>query len=155
MAEVKVNNILTDKVDEENINDVINNANVVDEDIAKAAAEQIAKRRKEQVTQELIEVTQKCEFAVLRTVLSVRRSNKVNKRTKAYLKDLAALKDEIVNGKKPVSDWNTKSCELKRAYDKEISDIDKEIDESITKLNDIFPNSWSWRYSSLIPSNHR
>ena len=44
---------------EENIQDVIKNASVVTEDIVTAAAEEIAKKRKEQLTNELKEIVQK------------------------------------------------------------------------------------------------
>ena len=51
--EVKVADIT--KVSAENIEEVINNGSTVTEDVAKAAAEKIAKQRKEELTERHIE----------------------------------------------------------------------------------------------------
>lgn len=152
MAEKKMN-ILSEEVNGDNIQDVIANSSKVTDEIAEAAAKKIAEKRKEKLTQDLIDVVQKCEFTVSSAVLQVRRSNRTNQRVKQYLKDIAALKEEIVSGKKPVSAWNDEAYALKKQYDKDIIEIGKDIDKSLQELNEIFPNSWSWRYNDLIPGN--
>lgn len=139
---------------EENIQDVIKNASVVTEDIVTAAAEDIAKRRKEQLTNELKEIVQKCDYTVKSSVLAVRRSNRINQRNKQYLKDLSALAEDIKSGKKPTTAWDKESKELKRQLDKDLTEIGKSIDESQKELDNIFPNSWSWRYADLIPGRN-
>lgn len=154
MAEKKMN-ILSEEVNGENIQDVIANSSKVTDEIAEAAAQKIADRRKEKLTQDLIEVVQKCEFTVSSAVLQVRRSNRTNQRIKQYLKDLAALKEEIVSGKKAVSAWQEEALALKKQYDKDLIEIGNSIDKSLNDLQELFPNSWSWRYSELIPGNRR
>lgn len=153
MAEEKKMNILTEEVNGENIQDVIANSSKVTEEIAEQAAKKIAEKRKEKLTQDLIDVVQKCEYTVSCAVLQVRRSNRTNQRVKTYLKDLAALKEEIKSGKKPVSAWKKEAYELKKQYDKDLIEIGKSIDDSLKELQDIFPNSWAWRYDDLIPGN--
>lgn len=148
-------NILSEEVNGENIQDVIANSSKVTDEIAEAAAQKIADRRKEKLTQDLIEVVQKCEFTVSSAVLQVRRSNRTNQRIKQYLKDLAALKEEIVSGKKAVSAWQEEALALKKQYDKDLIEIGNSIDKSLNDLQELFPNSWSWRYSELIPGNRR
>jgi len=154
MAEKKMN-ILSEEVNGENIQDVIANSSKITEEIAEAAAQKIADKRKEKLTQDLIEVVQKCEYTVSSAVLQVRRSNRTNQRIKQYLKDLAALKEEIVSGKKAVSAWQDEALALKKQYDKDLIEIGNSIDKSLNDLQELFPNSWSWRYSELIPGNRR
>jgi hypothetical protein len=139
---------------EENIQDVIKNASVVTEDIVTAAAEDIAKRRKEQLTAELKEIVQKCDYTVKSSVLAVRRSNRINQRNKQYLKDLSALAEDIKGGKKPTTAWDKESKELKKQLDKDLTEIGRSIDESQKELDNIFPSSWTWRYGDLIPGRN-
>lgn len=151
MAEVKKMNILTEDVNGENIQDVIANSSKVTEEIAEEAAKKIAERRKEKLTRDLVNVVQKSEYTVSSAVLQVRRSNRTNQRIKQYLKDLAALKEDVVNGKKPVSAWEEEARNLKKQYDKDLIEIGKDIDKSLSELNGLFPDSWNWRYNELVP----
>lgn len=150
MAEKKMN-ILTEDVNGENIQDVIANSSKVTEEIAEEAAKKIAERRKEKLTRDLVNVVQKSEYTVSSAVLQVRRSNRTNQRIKQYLKDLAALKEDVVNGKKPVSAWEEEARNLKKQYDKDLIEIGKDIDKSLSELNELFPDSWNWRYNELVP----
>ena len=151
MAETKKMNILTEDVNGENIQDVIANSSKVTEEIAEEAAKKIAERRKEKLTRDLVNVVQKSEYTVSSAVLQVRRSNRTNQRIKQYLKDLATLKEDIVNGKKPVSAWEEEARNLKKQYDKDLIEIGKDIDKSLSELNELFPDSWNWRYNELVP----
>ncbi len=151
MAETKKMNILTEDVNGENIQDVIASSSKVTEEIAEEAAKKIAERRKEKLTKDLVTVVEKSEYTVSSAVLQVRRSNRTNQRIKQYLKDLITLKNEVVDGKKPVSAWGEEARNLKKQYDKDLIEIGKDIDKSLNELNDLFPNSWSWRYDELVP----
>ena len=151
MAETKKMNILTEDVNGENIQDVIANSSKVTEEIAEEAAKKIAERRKEKLTRDLVNVVQKSEYTVSSAVLQVRRSNRTNQRIKQYLKDLAALKEDVVNGKKPVSAWEEEARNLKKQYDKDLIETGKDIDKSQRELDDLFPDSWNWRYNELVP----
>lgn len=151
MAEVKKMNILTEDINGENIQDVIANSSKVTEEIAEEAAKKIAERRKEKLTKDLVAVVQKSEYTVSSAVLQVRRSNRTNQRIKQYLKDLAALKEDVVNGKKPVSAWEEEARNLKKQYDKDLIETGKDIDKSQRELDDLFPDSWNWRYNELVP----
>lgn len=151
MAETKKMNILTEDVNGENIQDVIANSSKVTEEIAEEAAKKIAERRKEKLTKDLVAVVQKSEYTVSSAVLQVRRSNRTNQRIKQYLKDLAALKEDVVNGKKPVSAWEEEARNLKKQYDKDLIETGKDIDKSQRELDNLFPDSWNWRYNELVP----
>lgn len=155
MAEVKKMNILTEDVNGENIQDVIANSSKVTEEIAEEAAKKIAERRKEKLTKDLVTVVQKSEYTVSSAVLQVRRSNRTNQRIKQYLKDLAVLKEDVVNGKKPVSAWEEEARNLKKQYDKDLIETGKDIDKSQRELDDLFPDSWSWKYNELVPGISR
>ena len=154
MAEKEKMNILTtEDINGENIQEVISNSSKVTEDIATKAAEKIAERRKEKLTNDLIEVVQKCEYTVSAAVLQVRRSNRTNQRIKSYLKSLSELAEDVKSGKKPVTAWDKEAREMKKQFDKDLIEIGKSIDESLRELNGIFPNSWQWRYGELVPGN--
>ena len=50
-----------------------------------------------------------------------------------------------------IRDRNDEAPALKKQFDKDLIDIDKDIDKSQNELDEIFPNSWSYRWNSLIP----
>lgn len=138
---------------EENIQDVINNLGTVTEDVLKQATEEIAKRQKEKDVEKLKEIVMKMDFIQKSTLLSQRRQKRISNRTTKYLKDMTALIDDIKAGKVSIYDFEKKSSELKRDFDKEVREIGTDIDESRNKLEEAFPNSWAYRWSSLIPGN--
>lgn len=150
MAEENKLNIFDVKNESDDIQESISNANKVTDDVVKKAAEKIAERRKEKLTNELIDVVQKCEYIEKSAALQLRRSNRVNQRMKTYMKDLHNLAEEVKSGKKPVTAWNDEAPALKKQFDKDLIDIDKDIDKSQNELDEIFPNSWSYRWNSLI-----
>lgn len=151
MAEVNKLNIFDVNNESDDIQESISNANKVTDDVVKKAAEKIAERRKEKLTNELINVVQKCEYTEKSAALQLRRINRVNQRMKTYMKDLHNLAEEVKSGKKPVTAWNDEAPALKKQFDKDLIEIDKDIDKSQNELDEIFPNSWSYRWNSLIP----
>lgn len=151
MAEENKLSIFDVNNESDDIQESISNANKVTDDVVKKAAEKIAERRKEKLTNELIDVVQKCEYTEKSAALQLRRINRVNQRMKTYMKDLHNLAEEVKSGKKPVTAWNDEAPALKKQFDKDLIDIDKDIDKSQNELDEIFPNSWSYRWNSLIP----
>lgn len=151
MAEENKLNIFDVNNESDDIQESISKANRVTDEVVKKAAEKIAERRKEKLTNELINVVQECEYTEKSAVLQLRRSNRVNQRMKTYMKDLHNLAEEVKSGKKPVTAWNDEAPALKKQFDKDLIEIDKDIDKSQNELNEIFPNSWSYRWNSLIP----
>lgn len=151
MAEENKLNIFDVNNESDDIQESISNANKVTDDVVKKAAEKIAERRKEKLTNELIDVVQKCEYTEKSAALQLRRINRVNQRMKTYMKDLHNLAEEVKSGKKPVTAWNDEAPALKKQFDKDLIEIDKNIDKSQNELDEIFPNSWSYRWNSLIP----
>ena len=151
MAEVNKLNIFDVNNESDDIQEYISKANKVTDEVVKKAAEKIAERRKEKLTNELINVVQECEYTEKSAALQLRRSNRVNQRMKTYMKDLHNLAEEVKSGKKPVTAWNDEAPALKKQFDKDLIDIDKDIDKSQNELDEIFPNSWSYRWNSLIP----
>lgn len=151
MAEENKLNIFDVNNESDDIQESISKANKVTDEVVKKAAEKIAERRKEKLTNELINVVQECEYTEKSAALQLRRINRVNQRMKTYMKDLHNLAEEVKSGKKPVTAWNDEAPALKKQFDKDLIEIDKDIDKSQNELNEIFPNSWSYRWNSLIP----
>lgn len=69
MAEVNKLNIFDVNNESDDIQESISNANKVTDDVVKKAAEKIAERRKEKLTNELIDVVQKCEYTDRKSVV--------------------------------------------------------------------------------------
>lgn len=151
MAEENKLNIFDVNNESDDIQESISKANKVTDEVVKKAAEKIAERRKEKLTNELINVVQACEYTEKSAALQLRRSNRVNQRMKTYMKDLHNLAEEVKSGKKPVTAWNDEAPALKKQFDKDLIEIDKDIDKSQNELNEIFPMSWSYRWNGLIP----
>ena len=95
MAEENKLNIFDVNNESDDIQESISNANKVTDDVVKKAAEKIAERRKEKLTNELIDVVQKCEYTEKSAALQLRRSNRVNQRMKTYMKDLKKKKKKV------------------------------------------------------------
>ena len=72
--EKKVQNEQNVNVD--NIEETIRNGAVITEDVAKAAAEKIAKQRQEELTEKLIDVTIRTEYTRKRVLLSMKKTKK-------------------------------------------------------------------------------
>ena len=60
----------------DNIEETIRNGAVITEDVAKAAAEKIAKQRQEELTEKLIDVTIRTEYTRKRVLLSMKKTKK-------------------------------------------------------------------------------
>lgn len=138
---------------DENIQEVINNLGTVTEEVLKQATEEIAKQQKEKDVEKLKSIVMKMDYIQKATLLSQRRQKRISNRTTKYLKDMTEIIENIKAGKTSIYDFDKESTELKRNFDKEVREIGNDIDASLDKLNEAFPNSWSYRWSGLIPGN--
>lgn len=136
----------TKKVDVtmDNIEEVINNGRVITEDIAKAAAEELAKQRNEKLTNETIEIYKQSEYTKLRTFLSAKKSKKVSDVKMNYLKKMTELHTDLGSGKVSLDDFRKKLAEEQNTANKLLRDIETWYSEKIDALDNQFPNCWSW-----------
>lgn len=133
---------------EENIQDVINNMGVVSEEQIKDVQAQIEKARKEKLDAKAKDILLKMDYIQKSTLLSVRRQRRSERKITDYLKSLTTVVDEIKSGKRSVSEFDTEIVKLKKQLDSDLREIGKDIDESQAKLDDLFPNSWSYRWET-------
>lgn len=133
---------------EENIQDVINNMGVVSEEQIKDVQAQIEKARKEKLDAKAKDILLKMDYIQKSTLLSVRRQRRSERKITDYLKSLTTVVDEIKSGKRSVSEFDTEIVKLKKQLDSDLREIGKDIDESQGKLDDLFPNSWSYRWET-------
>lgn len=138
---------------EENIQDVINNMGVVTEEQIKEVQEKIEKARKEKLDEKAKGILLKMEYIQKSTLLSLRRQRRCERKITDYLKAMTAVVDEIKSGKRPVTDFNNELVKLKSDLDKDLREIGRDIDESQNKLDELFPDSWNYRWetSRFIP----
>lgn len=141
---------------EENIQDVINCMGVVTEDQIKDVQEKIEKARKEKLDEKAKDILLKMDYIQKSTLLSLRRQRRSERKITDYLKAMTAIVDEIKSGKRPVTDFDSELVKLKSNLDKDLREIGNDIDESQNKLNELFPDSWNYRWgtSRFIPNKN-
>lgn len=133
---------------EENIQDVINNMGVVSEEQIKEVQAQIEKARKEKLDAKAKDILLKMDYIQKSTLLSLQRQRRSARKIADYLKSMTSVTDEIKSGKRPVTEFDTEITKLKKQLDSDLREISNDIDASQTKLDDVFPNSWSYRWET-------
>lgn len=133
---------------EENIQEVINNMGVVSEEQIKDVQAQIEKARKEKLDAKAKDILLKMDYIQKSTLLSLQRQRRSARKIADYLKSMTSVTDEIKSGKRPVTEFDTEIVKLKKQLDSDLRDISNDIDTSQTKLDDLFPNSWSYRWET-------
>ena len=149
--EVKVADIT--KVSAENIEEVINNGSTVTEDVAKAAAEKIAKQRKEELTERHIDVTLKSEYTRLATYLSMKKTDKEKEVKLNYLKKFSEKDDKLRNGGITIEDYLKDCKELYKEANNLLREVDKWYQEQQNKLLNQYPKArYDWRWDGQLLS---
>lgn len=139
----------------DNIEEVIKNGTVVTENIAKAAAEKIAKKREEDLTAKLIDATIKAEYTQKSMLLSMKKTKKEAEIKLNYLKKLTALNDKLRSGDKSLSldEYEKQIKEEVATARKLIRENEQIFEEHRSNLDNQYPGtSWSWRMTGLIIS---
>lgn len=145
--EVKVEGLNVDNVEES-----IKNGAVITEDIAKAAAEKIAKKRQEELTEKLVNITIKSEYTHKRILLSAKKTKKEADVKMNYLKKYTELHDKLKSGDKSMSvdEFEKKITEEKNTATKLLREIETWYQEQRDALDNQYPQCWSWRFSDNI-----
>lgn len=136
----------------DNIEECIRDGAVVNADIAKAAAEKIAKQRNEELTEKLIDTTIRIEYTRKRMLLTVKKSKKLTECKLNYLKKITDLHEKLKTGDKSISvdEFDKKIEEEIQTANKLIREIENWYDEQLTALNNQYPNCWSWNMKRAI-----
>lgn len=136
----------------ENIEESIRNGSVITEEIAKKAAEDIAKRRNEELTQKLIRVTQKAEYTRKRILLSAKKTKKDGDVKMGYLKKYSELHDKLTSGDKSLSleEFEKKVQEEKNTATKMLRENETWYSDQRKALDDQYPGSWSWSFGDQL-----
>lgn len=130
----------------ENIDEVINNGSTITKEIADAAAEELAKRRKEQKTRELTDIIQQADYTQKRMFLNAKKAKKIGDIKMNYLKKYTELHNRLKSGDATLSipDFRKQVEEEKKTADKLIRDVEKWFDDHCSTLSDQYPGCWSW-----------
>lgn len=135
----------------DNIEEVINNGATVNEETAKAAAEQIAKQRNEALTERLIETTLQSEYTRKATYLSMKKTDKQKEVKLNYLKKFSEKDDELRNGKISIDDYTKACAEFYKEANKLLREVDSWYDEHKEKLMNQYPKArYDWRWDSKL-----
>ncbi|MGM9531519.1 hypothetical protein [Intestinibacter sp.] len=136
----------------DNIEEVIKNGSVVTEDIAKAAAEKIAKKREEELTAKLIDATIQAEYTQKRMLLSMKKTKKEAEIKLNYLKKITELNNKLKSGDKSLSidEYNKQTEEEAATARKLIRENEQTYEDHRSSLENQYPGNWSWRMNRLI-----
>lgn len=134
-----------------NIEEVIKSGATVTEEMAKEAAEKIAKQRKEELTERLISGMQKSDYTRKRIYLAMKKTDKEKDIRTNYLKKFSEIDDDLKNGKISIDEWEKKVQEEKNTATKLLRELDNDIDEQRKALDNQYRDArWSWNYGNFI-----
>lgn len=134
-----------------NIEEVIKSGATVTEEMAKEAAEKIAKQRKEELTERLISGMQKSDYTRKRIYLAMKKTDKEKDIRTNYLKKFSEIDDDLKNGKISIDEWEKKVQEEKNTATKLLRELDNSIDEQRKALDNQYRDArWSWNYDNFV-----
>lgn len=145
--EVKVEGLTVD-----NVEDAIKNGAVITEEVAKAAAEKIAKQRQEELTEKLVNITMKSEYTHKRILISAKKTRKEGEIKMNYLKKYTELHDKLKSGDKSMSidEFEKKIREEKNQATKLLREVETWYQEQRDALDNQYPQCWSWRFNENL-----
>lgn len=129
----------------ENVEESIREGRVVTPEIAKEAAERVAKRRKEELTEELIAIATRGEYMQKHAYLTMKKTDKDAKAKREYLKKFTDIYKKLCEGGISVEEFKKQSSEEKKTCSKNIRENDNWFSEQLDALNKLYPDSWMYR----------
>lgn len=146
MAEKEVKKALS----EESIEDFVKKNDTPSEEIAKNAAEEIAKKRKEKLTQETVSCMEEAEWERQAILLDVKRSRKVSEVQKDYLKlfsndEGTGIYNKLLNGDLSVDEYRKQRRKLYQEQKEKIANVDKLYNELDSTLDKKYDRSYAYR----------
>lgn len=137
----------------ENIEEKLKAGAIVTEEIAKAAAEEIAKKRKEELTDRLIKGMKKSDYTRKKILISMKHTKKVSNIKLEYLKKFSAIDDDLKAGKISIDEYDKKIKEEYATANKLVRETDLWRDEQNKILDNQYPEArFSWNYDNLVLS---
>lgn len=134
----------------ENIEAVLKQDATVTKEIADEAAKKIAEKRKEELTNRLIDCVNKSAYIRKRTCINMRHANEIAKISVNYTKQITELDNKLNSGEISIDDFNKEIAEKKKTADKLIGESDTKKKEQIDALIEQYPNaSWEWNWRNL------
>lgn len=146
MGQQNQNPAVASKVTEENIEENIKSGVLLTPEMAKTAAENIAKRNKERLVDEMEALIQKNDYIRKQALLSLKKQRRDADAVLVYLKGLTVLATKLNEGRHDKASYDKAHEELKKAqkdslkesaaiYDGIFKDLKKQFDGYIT---------WDW-----------
>lgn len=142
--------VLQEEQQVENIEASIDKQNVLTEEAAKQAAENIAKKNKDRKVAEMENLLQRSDYTRNKQLLILRRQRKNANAAKDFLKEISALDDELKTGKLDKFAWEVKYREAYEKRAKAFKEADAAYSQYCEKLRNAFPNSWSYEWDYTL-----
>lgn len=122
-------------------------------DVAKQAAEEIAKKNKERRVEEMKQCLMKADYVKQTSLLVLRKSREEEKADKAFLTKLTELEQELKDGKHDTTSYDKRFIEARKEKKEAYAKASATYDEYANKLNQNFSNFDTWSWQRLVNSN--
>lgn len=134
---------------EDSVLEEIKAGNLLNEDVAKAAAEEIKKRNKDRNVAETVQLLQRSKYLRMRQRLILRKNKALKVAAKKFLSALSTLDDDLNLGKHTKATYDAEFKKFCKQRDKEYGEADTEFRDACTELKNGFPGyySYDWDYS--------
>lgn len=146
--EQKTAQVTNPTIDENNIEEQIKSANKMEDDIVKAAEEQIQKEKDDKKKAQMKEAILEAEYINKRELLELRKRRKESTATKEALTASKEALDELKGGKLTPREYEKKMVEVAKKKREAFDTIDKDHRELLQELKSNFPsyNCLEWEY---------
>ena len=146
--EQKTAQVTNPVIDETNIEEQIKSANKMEDDIVKAAEEQIQKEKDDKKKRQMKEAILEAEYINKRELLELRKRRKESTATKEALTASKEALDELKGGKLTPREYEKKMIEVAKTKHEAFNKIDTDHSELLQELKSNFPsyNCLEWEY---------
>lgn len=109
------------------IKEEIRNGRVMSKEVVTAAAEELAKKRNEKLTKEMMKISVDAEYERKKSLLQLQQNRDEEKPIKAALEAKEALENSVKEGKLTPEEFRTKNNEVETERDKKLREIRNEF----------------------------
>lgn len=123
-------------------------------DVAKQAAEEIAKKNKERRVEEMKSCLMEADYVKQHGLLSLRKARDEEKANKEFLTTLTTMEAELKDGKHDTTSYEKAFQEARKKKQDAYREAANKFDEYLSKLNQNFSDWDTWRWARLMSNNY-
>lgn len=135
---------------EDTVVEEIKAGNLINEDVAKAAAEEIKKRNKDRNIAETVNLLQRSKYLRLKQRLILRRNKQLKVAAKALMTAFNTLDEDLKAGKHTKTTYDIEFQKAVKQRVKDYAEADAELRVNIQELQAGFPGYYSYQWDCEI-----